>query len=56
MAGEAYSFSTGAIQCTPVSDASCPFLPSVFFANVPQRSCKLTIFPGAFHKYSDESG
>ena len=40
MAGEAYSFNIGAIQCTPVSDGSCPFPPSVFFADVPQEELR----------------
>jgi len=31
------SFKIGTIQCTPVSDGSCPFPPSVFFADVPEK-------------------
>lgn len=37
MAGEAYSFGIGTIKCTPVSDGSFPYPPSLCFANVPQQ-------------------
>ncbi len=37
MAGEAYGFNVGAIQCAPVSDGSLPYPPTWFFANVPQQ-------------------
>jgi hypothetical protein len=40
MGGEACSFSIGTIHCTPVSDGSCPFPPSVFFADVPQEELR----------------
>ena len=34
MASDAYTLRIGAIQCTPVSDDSLPYPPSLFFANV----------------------
>jgi glyoxylase-like metal-dependent hydrolase (beta-lactamase superfamily II) len=37
MAGEAYSFRVGDIQCIPLSDGSLPYPPSLFFSNVPQE-------------------
>ena len=37
MAGEAYSFNVGEIQCAPLSDGSLPYPPNWFFANVPQQ-------------------
>jgi glyoxylase-like metal-dependent hydrolase (beta-lactamase superfamily II) len=37
MGGETNTFRVGAIQCTPVSDGSFPYPPSLFFANVSQQ-------------------
>jgi len=37
MAGESYSFKVGDIQCTPLSDGSFPYPPSLFFAIAPPK-------------------
>jgi len=45
MTAPAGSFKIGTIQCIPISDGSCPFPPSVFFADVPDQELQARGLP-----------